>query len=126
VTQVRPYTRTDPRTGRKVSIGASTRNSEGRTEAEQAKRDRFEQRVLRERHATQRAADFGTKPASVPGERKRKAKGPKPAGAKRRARKAVKLYRKHKIRAAGHALGALGELAGWAAAAGVRKARRRS
>jgi hypothetical protein len=126
MTQVRPYTRTDPRTGRQVHVGASTRNSAGRTEQEQAKRDRFEQRVMRERHAARRAEQFGTQPARVPGERKRKTKGPRPAGAKKRVRKAVKLYRRHKVRAAGHALGALGELLAWGAVSGVRKARRRS
>lgn len=92
--------------------------------AAQRKRDAFERRVLRER---QEAAHPDAYPARrAPGQRTRKRKrGPKPARAKRHAKKALRLWRKHKVQAllyAGLAAAEITAWAAWRAAAGVRKA----
>jgi hypothetical protein len=91
-------------------------------DAAQRKRDNFERRVLRDR---QQAAHPDAYPATrrAPGERKRRKK----TGwqrAKGHAKKARRLWRRHKARAAAHGLAALGCAAGHATrrgAAGARK-----
>lgn len=90
--------------------------------AEQRKRDAFERRVLRER---QEAAHPDAYPARrAPGQRKRRTKRLKPARAKRHAKKALRLWRRHKVKAVLFAALAAGEITAWAAMAGAGKARR--
>ena len=104
--------------------------------AEQKKRHAFEARVQRER-AQEQARQLrerqagealyekkpGTRTPRTPGERKRRKRGPKPARAKRHARKALRLWRRHKVKAALFAALAAGELGAWAAVAGAGKTR---
>lgn len=105
--------------------------------AAQKKRHAFERRVqrelqqadaqqLRERQAGEALYETaaGRKPRS-PGERKRRRRGPRPARAKRHAKKALRLWRRHKVQALLYAGLAAGEIAAWAAwrcAAGARRA----
>jgi hypothetical protein len=123
--------------GRTTTVRRHSRNDDGLTEQEQAKRDRLEQRVLRERRAARREQQFGTKPGRAPGEkRRRKLRGPSPKGAAKRARKAVRMMRRHKVRAVLTLGLAAAELGAWdvwrggskawkAGARGVRRLRRR-
>jgi hypothetical protein len=100
--------------GKKVTVHRHARQDDGGA-AEQKKRHAFEARVLRERQ--QQEAVYEVKGKRTPGERR----GRKKSGwtrAKGHARKARRLYRRHKARAAGHAALAVG----WAAAYGTRKA----
>lgn len=105
--------------------------------AEQKKRHAFERRVNRERQqaatqalqARQQAEALYPKPAGtrkprVPGERKRRKSRLRPARAKRHAKKALRLWRRHKVRALLFAGLAAGELGAWAVAAGARGAAR--
>ena len=89
--------------------------------AEQRKRDAFERRVLKER---QEAANPDAYPARrTPGLRqKRKKRDPGRARAKRHAKKAHRLWRRHKVKAAAYAALALGEITAWAAHRGAAKA----
>jgi hypothetical protein len=101
----------------------------------QRKRHAFELRVQRERQRAEtqllRERQLGEalypkpvpKPPRPPGERKRKRRmrGPKPARAKRHAVKAVRLWRRHKVKAALFAGLALGEITAWAAWRGTAK-----
>lgn len=104
--------------------------------AEQKKRHAFEARVLRERVQEQarllrerQAGEAlyekkpGTRKPRTPGERKRRKSRLKPARAKRHAKKALRLWRKHKVKAVLFAALAAGEITAWAAAAGAGKAR---
>jgi hypothetical protein len=106
--------------------------------AEQKKRHAFEARVqrersqaeaqqLRERQAGEALYEKkpGTRKPRTPGERKRRKARLKPARAKRNAKKALRLWRKHKVKAVLFAALAAGEIAAWAGArtaAGARKA----
>lgn len=90
--------------------------------AAQRKRDNFERRVLRDR---QQAAHPDAYPATrrAPGERKRQKK----TGwqrAKNHAKKARRLWRRHKARAAAHGLAALGWAFGHATKRTASKARK--
>jgi hypothetical protein len=91
--------------------------------AEQRKRDAFERRVVKER---QEAAHPEAYPARrTPGLRtKRKKRTPGRARAKRHAKKALRLWRRHKVKAVLFAGLALGELGAWAAVTGAGKARK--
>jgi hypothetical protein len=109
---VRAHTRTVK--GRTVTVHSHARDDDA---AVQKKRHAFERRVLSERQQTE--ALYGTGTRRTPGERQRKKKNGW-ARAKAHGRKARRLYRRHKVRAAGHAAMALG----WAAAYGARKAYR--
>lgn len=103
--------------------------------AEQKKRHAFEARVQRERAQEQARllrerqagealyAKPGTRTPRTPGERKRRKRGPKPARARRHAKKALRLWRRHKVKAALFAGLAAGELGAWAVMAGAGKAR---
>ncbi len=65
----------------------------------------------------------GTRKPRVPGERKRRKARLKPARARRNARKALRLWRRHKVKAVLFAALAAGELGAWAVAATAGKAR---
>lgn len=105
-------------------------------EAEQRKRHNFERRVQREQQQAaatalkdrQQAeaiyAPPGTRTAArTPGERKRRKKNGWQK-AKGHARKARRLWRRHKVRAAAHGLAALGWATGHATRRGMAKARK--
>jgi hypothetical protein len=104
--------------------------------AEQKKRHAFERRVQRERQQADAQqlrerqdgealyARPGTKPARTPGERKRKRRGPKTVRAKRHAKKALRLWRRHKVKAVLFAGLAAGEITAWAVMTGAGKARK--
>lgn len=85
----------------------------GLTEQDQARRDRFERRVNRERQ------NGDPKPRKP---RKRKKNGW--TRAKTHAKKARRLWRRHKVRATAHGLAALGWAAGHGVRRGVSKARK--
>lgn len=91
--------------------------------AEQRKRDAFERRVLAERQRAANPGAYSSTPRRTPGERKRRRKrGPKPARAKRHAKKALRLWRRHKVKAVLFAGLALGEITAWAAHRGAAHA----
>ena len=87
--------------------------------AAQRQRDAFERRALTERQQAAHPEAYTKTATRVPGERKRKKRGPKPARAKRHAKKAFRLWRRHKVKAVLFAGLALGEIGAWAAARGV-------
>jgi hypothetical protein len=104
--------------------------------AEQKKRHAFEARVQRERAQAEaqrlrerQAAEAlyerkpGTRKPRVPGERKRRKSRLKPARAKRNARKALRLWRKHKVKAVLFAGLAAGEITAWGVITCAGKAR---
>jgi hypothetical protein len=88
---------------------------------EQRKRDRLEQRAVREHQQARITDRFGPQTTERK-TRRRSKRGPSPKGARARARKAVRKMRKHKVLAV-LMLGMAGaELGLWAAAKGGRKA----
>jgi ribonuclease HI len=104
-------------------------------EAAQKKRDAFERRVLRERQQAETAqlrerqqaqATYttpGTRTARTPGERRARKK----TGwtrAKSHAKKARRLWRRHKARAAAHGVAAVGWAVGHATRRGAARARK--
>jgi hypothetical protein len=104
--------------------------------AEQKKRHAFEARVqreraqaeaqqLRERQAGEALYEKkpGTRTPRTPGERKRRKGRLKPARAKRNARKALRLWRKHKVKAVLFAGLAAGEITAWGVITCAGKAR---
>lgn len=94
---------------------AARAEENGLTVEQQAKRDRFQTRVERERKPGRR------KPSRAPGEKGGQKRGPKPARAKRHAKKAKRLWRKHKVKALFYGALAAGEITAWAAwRSGVR------
>lgn len=129
--KVRTHTRTVK--GRTVTV---RQHSAADPAAEQKKRHAFEARVQRERQAEQtrqlrdrQAGEAlyqkpGTRTPRTPGERKRRKPGPKPARAKRHAKKALRLWRRHKVKAALFAGLALGEITAFGVMTGAGKARR--
>ncbi len=123
--QVRKHTRTV--NGKTVTV----RNHQAADPAAaQKKRHAFERRVQREQQQAE-AAQLrerqagealytplaGRKPRT-PGERKRK-RGLRPARARRNAKKALRLWRRHKVRALMYAGMAAGEYTAWAACKGA-------
>lgn len=115
---VRTHTRRQG--GRTVTVRRHQRDDEAAAAAAQRKRDAFERRVLAER---QRAAHPAAYAPRVPGERR----GRKKNGwqrARGHARKARRLWRRHKARAVAHGLLALGWAAGHAARRGAARARK--
>ncbi len=128
-------------------VRTHTRNVNGKTVAvrrhtqsddparDQKKRHNFERRAQRERQQsdTQRLRDQqqkealypqpGTRASRAPGERKRRKKSGWQR-AKGHARKAKRLWRRHKARAAAHGLAALGWAAGHATRRTASKARK--
>jgi len=121
---VRTYTRTV--NGRTVRVSTHSRDDDGGTisspEEEQAQRKRhqFEARVLRERQ--QAEAIYPARSRRTPGERRKRQRGPSPAKAKRHAKKALRLWRRHKVQAVFHAGAAAGHLGSWAAWKGGKAA----
>lgn len=105
--------------------------------AEQKKRHAFERRVSRERQqaATQalltrqegealyQKPERGTRRPRVPGERKPR-KSRLRSRAARHRKKALRLYRRHKVKALMFAALAAGEMAAWAVARGAAGARK--
>ena len=127
-------------------VRAHTRRVNGKTvtvrqhrqedpEAAQRKRHNFERRVQRERAQADAQAlrdrqqaeavytPSGTRTARTPGERKRRKKNGWQR-AKGHAKKARRLWRRHKVRATAHGLAALGWAAGHATRRGAAKARK--
>jgi len=125
---VRTHTRTV--NGRTVRVSTHTRDDDGGTipspEEEQAQRKRhqFEARVLRERQ--QAEAIYPVRSRRTPGERRKRQRGPSPKKAKRHAKKAARLWRRHKVKAVFHAGVAAGHLGSWAAWKGGKAAWRGS
>ena len=103
--------------------------------AEQKKRHAFERRVQRERQQADAQSlkerqdgealypKTGTRTTRTPGERKRRKRGPKPARAKRHAKKALRLWRRHKVKAVLFAGLAAGEITAFGVMTGAGKAR---
>jgi hypothetical protein len=91
--------------------------------AEQRKRDRFERRVLAERQRAASPAAYAAQPRRTPGERRPRKKNGW-TRAKGHAKKARRLWRRHKARAAAHGLAALGWAAGHATRRGAARARK--
>jgi hypothetical protein len=89
----------------------------------QRERDTLERRVLAERQRAANPAAYAGTPRRTAGERRRRKK----TGwqrAKSHARKARRLWRRHKARAVAHGLLALGWAAGHATRRGAAKARK--
>lgn len=108
--------------GKTVTVRRHTRTDEEKAAAEQRKRDTFERRVLAERQRAASPEAYSGQQRRVPGERrKRRSRGL--TRAKRHAKKAARLWRRHKVRAAAHAGLALGNLTGWAACRAGSRAR---
>jgi hypothetical protein len=94
--------------------------------AAQRKRHAFEMRVLRERQRSEALYEPRGQ-ARVPGEKKRR-RGPRAARAKKHAKKALRLWRRHKVKAvfyAGLAAGEIGACGAWRCASMARRAVRR-
>jgi hypothetical protein len=117
VSHVKTHTRKLP-SGRTVTVHGHTRYDDGgMTEQQQDRRDRFGQRVQRERTR-------GLRSATTPGEKRRKPGAKQMRKAKRHARKAMRMWRRHKVKAVAYGMLAGGEaLSGLTrkGASGVRK-----
>ena len=130
--EVRTHVRTV--NGKKVTVRSHTRDDDGaasqddaadswehddsdETGVAQRKRHAFEGRALRERQAAE--AKYEVRGKRAPGARRRRKKNGW-TRAKDHARKTRRLYRRHKVRAAGH----LAMAGAWALAYGTRKAYR--
>lgn len=127
--EVRTHVRTV--NGKKVTVRQHSRQDDGGDSwehdssdedgAAQRKRHQFEGRVLRERQAAE--ARYGQGARRPAGERRRRKKrGPKPARAKRHAKKAMRLWRRHKVKAVFYGGLALSEIGAWAAWRGTSRA----
>ena len=129
--KVRQHTRTV--NGRTVTV---RRHQAEDPAAAQKKRHAFERRVQRERQQAAAQALLerqlgealyerqpGRKPRT-PGERKRRKARLKPARARRHAKKALRLWRRHKVKAVLFAGLALGEITAWGVITGASRARR--
>ena len=122
---VRQHRRTTA-SGRTVTVRRHTQDDPGDgglSLAQQRKRDRLERRVLTERQQTRLKDRFGVEPGKRTTGRKTRG-GPSPKGARKRARRAVRAMRRHKIRGVLMLGLAAGELGLWAAGKGARKAYR--
>jgi len=115
--QVRTHTRTV--NGKTVTV---RQHKAADPEAAQRKRDAFERRVLRERQQAAHPSAY-TATRRTPGERRPRKKNGW-TRAKAHARKARRLWRRHKARAAAHGLAALGWAAGHATRRGAARARK--
>lgn len=128
--QVRTHTRTV--NGKTVTVRQHKADD---PEAAERKRAAFERRVLRERQQAQTVQlrerqqaqgtypGTGTRTARTPGERRGKKKNGW-TRAKSHAKKARRLWRRHKARAVAHGLLALGWAGGHATRRGAAKARK--
>lgn len=109
--------------GKTVTVRRHTAaDPEAAAAAAQRKRDNFERRVLRERQQAAHPAAYTTT-RRAPGERRQRKKNGLQR-AKAHGRKARRLWRRHKVRAAAHGLAALGWAAGHATRRGAAKARK--
>lgn len=115
--QVRTHTRTA--NGKTVTV---RQHKAADPEAAQRKRDAFERRVLAERQRAAHPSAYTAAPRA-PGERRARKKNGW-TRAKSHARKARRLWRRHKARAAAHGLAAAGWAAGHATRRGAAKARK--
>lgn len=120
--QVRTHTRTVK--GKTVTV----RRHNAADPAEQAakdqrKRDAFERRALTERQRAANPDAYGNTSRRTPGERRPRKKNGW-TRAKIHAKKARRLWRRHKTRAAAHGLAALGWAAGHATRRCAAKARK--
>ena len=115
--QVRTHTRTV--NGKTVTV---RRHDTADPEAAQRKRDAFERRVLTERQQAAHPSAYTTT-RRTPGERRARKKNGW-TRAKGHARKARRLWRRHKARAAAHGLAALGWAAGHATRRGAARTRK--
>jgi hypothetical protein len=120
LSQVRTHTRQQG--GKTVTVRRHERDPEAAAATAQRKRDTFERRVLRERQQAANPSAYTKTTTRTAGERRRK-RGPQPARAKRRAKKALRLWRRHKVRAVFHFAVAGGELGAWAAWRGAANTR---
>jgi hypothetical protein len=93
-------------------------------EAAQRKRDAFERRALLERQQAANPSAYAGRPRRVPGERRRRRSRLKPARARRHARKALRLWRRHKVKAVLFAGLAAGEITAWGVITCAGKARK--
>ena len=112
--------------GKTVQVRRHTRTDEEVAAAAQRKRDAFERRVLTERQRAASPGAYDGQARRTSGER-RKRRGKGLARAKRHAKKARRLWRRHKVRAAAYAGLTAAELGAWAigrAGARARKAYR--
>jgi hypothetical protein len=90
---------------------------------DQRKRDAFERRVLAERQRAASPDAYSGTPRRTPGQRRSRKKSGW-TRAKSHARKAKRLWRRHKTRAVAHGLLALGWAGGHAARRSAAKARK--
>ena len=119
---VRTHTRRQ--NGKTVTVTRHQRDPAAAAATAQRKRDTFQRRVMAERQRAAHPEAYTKTPARVPGEAKRRRRGPKPARAKRHARKALRLWRRHKVRALFYGGLAFGEVTAWAAWRAGARARR--
>lgn len=122
--KVRTHTRRQG--GRTVTVHTHTRDDTAAAATAQRKRDTFERRVVRERQEAAHPEAYASR--RTPGQRKQRGRGPRTATAKRHAKTAARLWRRHKIRATAHAGAAAAVITAWAAwqtAAAGRRAWRR-
>lgn len=107
--------------GKTVTVRQHQRDSDGMSEQDHNRRDAFERRVLREQQALGRGQPLPG--GQQPGEKRRRKKNGW-SRAKGHAKKARRLWRRHKVRATAHGLAALGWAAGHATRRGASKARK--
>lgn len=126
--EVRTHTRRLP-SGRTVTVRQHTRADDGTTapvdapldEKDQDRRDRLERRVLLERQRQAKAQRTGKPAARVPGQRARR-KPKAVTRAKRHAKKARRLWRRHKAKAIGYAFLALAGITAYGIGRGSSRA----
>lgn len=120
MTQVRSHRRRQ--NGKTVTVRRHTRDPAEVAAAAQRKRDAFERRVLTERQRAANPRAYSGQARRAPGERQpRRSRGL--ARAKRHAKKAMRLWRRHKVRAAAYAGLASVEITVWAARRAGARAR---
>lgn len=120
--QVRTHTRTV--NGKTVTVRRhNAADPDAQAAKDQRKRDAFERRVLTERQRAASPAAYSGTPRRTPGQRRHRKKSGW-TRAKSHARKAKRLWRRHKARAAAHGLAALGWAAGHATRRGAARARK--
>jgi len=120
--QVRTHTRKV--NGKTVTVRQhKAADPDAQAAAAQRKRDAFERRVLAERQRAASPSAYARQPRRTPGERRpRKKTGW--TRARSHAKKARRLWRRHKARAAAHGILALGWAGGHAARRGAARARK--
>jgi hypothetical protein len=120
--QVRTHTRTV--NGKTVTVRQhKAADPDAQAAKDQRKRDALERRVLTERQHAAHPGAYGDTPRRTPGERRSRKKNGW-TRAKSHAKKARRLWRRHKARAAAHGLAALGWAAGHATRRSAARARK--